>query len=184
LKTGSKRSGEITKINNLIIIIMKTSKRSTTDQSILFKNMTILKQIQLVVFVGLIFTIVSCDKDDEKDPNVTFVATINGVSEVPANGSEASGTATLTFNTDTKIFVIEVTFAGVVATAAHIHKGAVGVSGGVEFGFTNPITSPINYTSVALDAAQEADLNAELYYVNIHSEEFPGGEIRGQLVKQ
>jgi hypothetical protein len=70
------------------------------------------------------------------------------------------------------------------ATASHIHKGAVGVSGDVIFGFTPPITSPISYTSVALDATQEADLNANLYYVNIHSTAFPAGEIRGQLIKQ
>ena len=77
-----------------------------------------------------------------------------------------------------------VNYSGVTATNSHIHKGAAGVSGGVVFGFTSPITSPVNYTSVALDAAQEADLNANLYYVNIHSAAFPGGEIRGQLIKQ
>ena len=69
-------------------------------------------------------------------------------------------------------------------TAAHIHKGSVGIAGGVVFPFTAPITSPINYTSVALDATQEADLNANMYYVNVHSAANPGGEIRGQLIKQ
>ena len=65
-----------------------------------------------------------------------------------------------------------------------IHKGAVGVPGGVVFGFPAPITSPIDYTSVALDSTQQADLNANMYYVNIHSAAYPGGEIRGQLIKQ
>jgi hypothetical protein len=135
-----------------------------------------------IVLVVVLFTASSCKKAD--DPNVIFKATINGSSEVPSNASTATGTATLTFNKDTKIFSIVVEFSGINATQSHIHKGEVGVSGNVVFGFTPPITSPINYTSVALDATQEADLNANLYYVNIHSTAFPGGEIRGQLIKQ
>ncbi len=140
---------------------------------------------------SLLFSVVllaaSCKKSDPAptpDPNVTFKAVINGASEVPANGSAASGTATLTFNTTTKIFTATTTFTGTTATVAHIHKGVIGVSGGVIFAFATPITSPITYTSAALDATQEADLNANLYYVNIHSAAFPGGEIRGQLIKQ
>ena len=69
------------------------------------------------------------------------------------------------------------------ATNGHIHKGAVDASGSPVFPFAS-FTSPINYTSVALTAEQEADLNAGLYYVNLHSAAFPGGEIRGQLIKQ
>ena len=119
-----------------------------------------------------------------KDSNVIFAATINGASEVPANASAATGTATLNFNTFTKIFVIDVTHSlAAAATAGHIHKAAVGASGGVIFGF-GTITSPFTYTSLALTAGQEADLNAGLYYVNLHSAAFPGGEIRGQLIKQ
>jgi hypothetical protein len=114
---------------------------------------------------------------------VTFKANLNGVSEVPANTSTATGTATLIFNTTTKIFTITVTHNISAPTNGHIHKGAVGVSGSPVFPFTT-YTSPINYTSIALDATQEADLNAGLYYVNIHSAAFTGGEIRGQLIKQ
>ncbi len=129
----------------------------------------------------------SCDKDDDPavpDPNVRFSATINGANESSPNPSTATGSATATFNKDTKILTVNVTYSGVTATAAHIHKGAVGVSGGVIFGFSSPVTSPINYISPALDAGQEADLMANLYYVNIHSTAYPLGEIRGQLTKQ
>jgi hypothetical protein len=125
----------------------------------------------------------SSDSTPAPDPNVTYKATITGASEVPANASTATGTATLTFNTSTKIFTIAVTFTGVTAINGHIHKGAVGTSGGVIFPFSS-FTSPISYTSAALDATQEADLTAGLYYVNLHSTAFPGGEIRGQLIKQ
>jgi len=138
--------------------------------------------ILFFVLSGILFTAESCSKSE--DSNVIFQATLNGASENPPNASTATGTATLTYNSNTKIFTIVVYFNGVTATIGHIHKGAVGVSGGPVFGFTAPIISPITYTSVALDAAQEADLYANLYYVNIHSAAYPDGEIRGQLIMQ
>jgi len=141
----------------------------------------------LIKFLAIIFLLagmVSCsDNNPAPNPNVTFKATMNGASESTPNASTATGTATLIFNTTTKIFTITVTHTIAAPTNGHIHKGAIGVSGAPVFPFSS-YTSPITYTSVALDAAQESDLNAELYYVNIHSSAFPGGEIRGQLLKQ
>ena len=141
--------------------------------------------IRLLAISTILFGISSCDKDDDTppDPNVTFKATLTGAQEVPANASTATGDATLTFNTNTKIFTLTVTHSIASPTNGHIHKAAVGVSGGVIFPFAS-FTSPISYTSPALDATQEADLNAGLYYVNIHTSAFPNGEIRGQLIKQ
>ena len=143
-------------------------------------------KILAILFISL--GIASCNNDDDPapNPNVTFMATLNGASEVPlpASPSTATGMATLTFNTTTKIFTITVTHNIAAPTNGHIHKGDVGVSGPPVFPFTT-YTSPINYTSTALDATQEADLFAGLYYVNIHSAApYAAGEIRGQLIKQ
>lgn len=132
----------------------------------------------------------SCSNDDtsppvnvSQNPNITYLATLKGSDEVPANSSTATGSATLTFNNSTKIFTISVNYSGLTPTDGHIHKGAIGESGPPIFGFPN-LVSPINYTSTVLDATQEADLKANLYYVNLHSAAFTGGEIRGQLIKQ
>lgn len=145
--------------------------------------MKLLFRLLVISFFSL--GIVSCDDDDDPvpNPNVTFTATLNGTSEVPANASTATGTATLTFNKTTKIFTITVIHDIAAPTNGHIHKGAVGVSGPPVFPFAS-FTSPINYTSTALTTEQEADLYAGLYYVNIHTTAFAGGEIRGQLIKQ
>lgn len=138
----------------------------------------------LIIFFG----ITSCSNDyNNPNPNptpsiTTFNATLDGASEAPANSSTATGSATLSFNNTTKIFSISVTHSIASPTGGHIHMGAVGVSGGVIFPFTT-LVSPISFTSPALTAAQEADLKANLYYVNIHTAAFPNGEIRGQLIK-
>ncbi len=146
-----------------------------------------MKYLLSVFTISFLFTgLLSCTKSDPApppNPNVTFLATLSGGSEVPGNASTATGSATLIFNTTTKVFTVTVTHNIATPTNGHIHKAAVGVSGPALFPFA-AFTSPINYTSIALDAAQEADLNAHLYYVNIHTAAFPGGEIRGQLIKQ
>lgn len=113
----------------------------------------------------------------------TFSATLAGTSEVPSNASTATGTATLTYNNSSKIFSVTVNYSGMTVNSADIAKGADGVSGPTVFSFST-FTSPISYTSVALDATQEADLNSNLYYINLHSTTYSGGEIRGQLIKQ
>lgn len=141
--------------------------------------------LTILIFASVLM--ISCKKDDPApapDPNVTFKATLTGAAEATPNASTNTGTATLIFNTTTKIFSVTVTHTVPTPTAAHIHKGVVGVAGGVIFGFS-AATSPISYSSVALDATQEADLNAGLYYVNVHSAApYAAGEIRGQLIKQ
>jgi hypothetical protein len=141
---------------------------------------------RILVISFFVLGIVSCDDDDDPNPNVIFKATLNGTSEVPlpATPSTATGTATLKYNTITKIFEITVTHTIAAPTNGHVHIGAVGVSGPPVFPFVT-FTSPIYYTSTALTLAQETDLFANLYYVNIHSAApYTAGEIRGQLIKQ
>lgn len=141
----------------------------------------------LAVFI-LLSGLVSCDDDDDPAPSptlITFKAVLSGQREQSPNNSAATGNATLIFNTTTKTFSLTVTHSVASPTAAHIHVGDVGVSGPPVFpsptsSFTFPIT---DYTSPVLTTAQEADLRAELYYVNIHSALFPNGEIRGQLFR-
>ncbi|MCA1759013.1 MAG: CHRD domain-containing protein [Bacteroidales bacterium] len=159
---------------------MKTLKKQHLDPVVLGGKFF----LKFMIIAGLFLTAVSCDDDDDDDePNDVFTATLSGANENPPNESNATGMAELTYNKDTKIFYIEVEYTGVEATGAHIHLGATGVNGGVVFGF-NPPTSPIIYTSEPLTAEQESDLYNELYYVNIHSETYPAGEIRGQLTME
>jgi hypothetical protein len=134
---------------------------------------------------GMLFT-VSCKKSDPPaSPVLTFTALLTGSNEVPINTSTATGSATVFFNNDTKILTLTANYTGMTATNAHIHNAAAGTNGPVVFPLgTAPFSSPISFTSTALTATQETDLKANNYYVNIHSAAFPGGEIRGQLIRQ
>lgn len=65
------------------------------------------------------------------------------------------------------------------ATLAHIHRGAVGVAGPPVV--TLEPASPIIAEDIFLDPGLASDLREGLLYVNVHSPEFPNGEIRGQI---
>src|SRR5262249_31092041 len=69
------------------------------------------------------------------------------------------------------------------AAAAHLHSGAAGVAGPVVVPFATPNASG---TSSGCAPANRALVEKILktpasYYVNVHTAEFPGGAIRGQL---
>ena len=147
----------------------------------------LVKFLAITLFVSFM---AACDDDDDNNnnntvPNVTYMATLTAAQEVPPNTSTATGTSTLIYNPNNRTFNATTTYTGLssAVTAGHIHKGAVGVSGPPIFPFTT-LTSPIYYTSGMITTEQAADLNAGLYYVNIHSATYPEGEIRGQYVRQ
>ncbi len=115
-------------------------------------------------------------------PPYVRYAGLAGAQEVPANASTATGTATFSVDPATKVLTGTVTTTGIVGTAAHIHEGAPGVAGAVLFplsgGPGGVWTVPAN---TVLTDAQYTALQANGYYVNVHSTAFPAGEIRGQI---
>lgn len=116
---------------------------------------------------------------------IVFAAAASGGQEVPAVTSSATGSVYAVYNRTTKALAYTINFTGVVPrllNGMHFHKGAVGVNGGVESGIAGPYTTGMKGTAT-LTAAQEVDLFAGLWYFNLHSDNFPGGEVRGQLVR-
>ena len=120
--------------------------------------------------------------------NVTF----SGLQETPANNSTATGTFVGTYNDVTDSLIYTITFSGLGSnvTAAHFH-GFVppGIAGPVIFFPVNPsfptgVISGTFVDSVKLTQGQEDSLKMGLIYFNIHTTNFPGGEIRAQLYLQ
>ena len=102
--------------------------------------------------------------------------------EVPPNTSKSTGTAVVTYDPATKLLKWEVTYSGLTgpATMGHIHGPAEpGKNAPVIIPFAK-VESPIEGSATLTDA-QAADLKAGKLYINIHTAENKGGEIRGQL---
>jgi hypothetical protein len=144
------------------------------------------KALMLILISSSLFMACKKEKEPEAPPApLTFKAVLSGANEVPANSSTATGEANASFNQQTKVLTVTITYSGLSSALVlwHIHKAAAGTNGSVVFNFGVPQPSGFVFTSAALTTDQETDLTSGLYYVNLHSSNFSGGEIRGQLVK-
>ena len=71
------------------------------------------------------------------------------------------------------------------ATMAHIHgPAAKGANAGVVVPFPGAPGQAAVEGKAKLTPTQYGDLAAGLYYVNVHTAQYPGGEVRGQLMRK
>jgi uncharacterized protein (DUF2147 family) len=114
--------------------------------------------------------------------NVKYKADLKGSSEVPPTGSSGSGKANVTYDTKSKKLSWVIAYSGLTGepTAAHFHGPA---APGKNAGPVVDISGDIKKGSAELTPEQAKDLQAGKWYVNIHTEKFPDGEIRGQVIK-
>ncbi len=101
-------------------------------------------------------------------------------------GSPGTGSAAMTYDDVSGLFAWDIAWGGLqgVETVMHFHGPAgPGANAGVQvdFGNISGIASP-SIGSTVINAQQGNDLLAGLWYINIHTTLFPGGEIRGQVV--
>jgi hypothetical protein len=165
------------------------------------------KTLNLVAVIFAVLMFFGVAKADQ----LVFTTTLTGSQEVPPTGSPGVGSVLITIDTVTNLMTVNVSFAGLASptTIAHIHCCAgpggiaipattvpsfpgfpTGVTTGVylqTFDLTlassyNPafITASSGTVASAQAAFIAGLLNGQAYF-NIHTVQFPGGEIRGQL---
>jgi CHRD domain len=116
-----------------------------------------------------------------------LATTLTGAAEVPGPGDpDASGTAFITLNQGQGEVCFDLSWAGIdgTVTAAHIHIGSATVAGPVVvplFAGSFAGTASGCVSGVSEELIKAIRQNPENYYVNIHSDVFPAGAIRGQL---
>ncbi|MBI2261087.1 MAG: CHRD domain-containing protein [Caulobacterales bacterium] len=124
--------------------------------------------------------------DLNMDGSTVLTAAMTGAAEAPGPGdADGSGSATVRIDPLAAGRVCyDLSVSGIAtATAAHIHRGALGVPGPVVVTLTPPAAGS---SSGCVDVA--AGLGAEIlampagFYVNVHNAPYPDGAVRGQLV--
>ena len=119
-----------------------------------------------------------------------YIANLAGQNENPPNNSTATGVIVASLNCRT--LTLSGSFSGLSSAfqAAHIHLGTASQNGPVIYTL-NVVTLLPNTSGNLLRADntfqltkdQLAALKAGGLYINVHSENFPGGEIRSQLIR-
>jgi hypothetical protein len=135
---------------------------------------------------------------------INFTAALNGGEETPAPGlnTGAVGAAEVGVDLTNREVVVNLQLFNLPTgtTAGHIHAGARGTPGPVILDFNFPAgrtgDMPITFRlgQAAFRARPEIGINTlddaiqtivgGNSYVNIHTTQYPGGEIRGQLIRK
>ena len=118
----------------------------------------------------------------------TFGAVLTGSQETPPNNGAGFGNATVTFDSTQQNINVTITVAnlGAAINNFHIHEGPPGVAGNVRVDLIGQGGQFNNGTmtgtfSIAPDVAGRLLSNPGNFYVNVHTTQFPGGAVRGQL---
>jgi len=110
---------------------------------------------------------------------------LNGTLEVPANASTATGSVMVTLDQATGGILVDGTFSGLTSpvTAAHIHGPApAGMNAAIIIPLTITGTTSGTVSGTAtMNQAQMDMMLGGMTYVNVHSSNYPAGEIRAQV---
>lgn len=117
----------------------------------------------------------------------TFKVKLSGSESVPPVETAGTGTADLTYDPATRIVTWDITCSGLSspATMAHFHgPAAAGKNGPVVVWLTkqgSPAENPMKGTAT-LTPDQAQQFAGGEWYINVHTQSHPGGEIRGQVM--
>jgi hypothetical protein len=136
----------------------------------------------------------------EQQEEERFITELTGFEEVPpVNNTSAIGVAEFKLGQDNIMYIVNVTDIENV-TAAHIHSGQVGENGPIVITLfkedtptttmTTGVLSEGNITATNLEGPMAGKLLSNLTsamsndqtYVNVHTQQNPNGEIRGQIL--
>ena len=132
----------------------------------------------LLVFAGTTATLAD---------SLSFKVPLTGAQCVPAVDTSGSGTAELTYDPTTRVLTWNISYSGLSSptTMAHFHGPAkqgqnaphviwLSTEGSAP---PNPITG-----TATLTPKQAQQFSAGEWYVNVHTQSHPAGEIRGQVI--
>lgn len=122
--------------------------------------------------------------DPQFSSDIIITAKLSGSNEVPAVTTDAVGVATVHFNENYTKATVNATVSNLSSafTGAHIHTGNPGENGGVLIPLTNDFKDGRLISEIAVvDSILISQLINGNLYLNIHTENNPSGELRGNL---
>jgi hypothetical protein len=139
-----------------------------------------------IAWTAPILTSVRVPAYAQVSPGCQLRATMDGAQETPPNASPGTGTATFTRTAPNQLsytYNYQNLLAGV--NGCHIHEAPPGMAGSIVI----PLSINAGTTSGSVSDTATADpalldricANPAGFYINLHTDAFPGGEIRGQL---
>jgi len=140
-----------------------------------------MRAVSIALVAGLILAVPAAHAGKPK----VFMAVLSGPQETPPNASLGQGNALMTFDETTDMLCYDITYSGLGSAEilAHIHgPAAIGI-GPAPVVLPLPGGSPKDGCVGPLTSTQKKELLQNLYYINIHTAGFPGGEIRGQILR-
>ena len=156
-----------------------------------------MKKIKVLSLVA--FTILLTASLSMAATHGVFKAKLTGKEEVPATESKASGEATFTLSKDGKEITYTLKLKDIEnPKAAHVHAGKMGEEGAPVVGLFGGPKKEGKFSGVlAKGTITDANLIGPLAgktmgdlvellksggaYVNVHTDKYPGGEVRGQV---
>jgi hypothetical protein len=145
--------------------------------------------VRRALLLGLLLTASGCSfyMGEPTLPKTDFRATLNGATEVPPTATKGSGYFTAVYRPSTKVLEYRLNLVGLSGpvTIAYLHGPA---PPGENAEKVVPIDIPLYRDrsqisdGVTLTEEQAGQVEAGLWYVNVMTEKFPDGEIRGQIL--
>ena len=148
-------------------------------------NSRSISRFTLIICLFFLWPLLVLAQSDPHDV-ISYTVYLSGENHTPRIDSPAIGMVTASVHHG--VLTLTGSFEGLMgnAIAAHIHRGAVGENGPVEIDLMvvtdedNQRQGSLSVTHT-LTSEQLALLQDGMFYVNVHSEAFPPGELRGQL---
>ncbi|WBA42649.1 CHRD domain-containing protein [Hymenobacter canadensis] len=122
---------------------------------------------------------IEVEKDEE------FVASLSGAQEVPPVTTNGVGVGTFNLAQSQDKLKFRVVVGGLSGpiTMCHFHQGAAGAAGPVVLDLMSFVSGNVIEGEVAPTPAIVTAMLAGQIYINVHTAANPGGEIRGQLIR-
>ncbi|MEO7744801.1 MAG: CHRD domain-containing protein [Actinomycetota bacterium] len=113
-----------------------------------------------------------------------LTASLSGANEIGGGDTDGSGTARVSVNYGQSRLCFSIAVSGLApAVAAHVHDGDAGANGPVIIALKAPGADGTSSGCVTVTRTLLKGILTDPagYYVNVHTGEFPGGAVRGQL---